>query len=211
MTRKSKFALIGAGTAVVAILFFARGCERLVERTVSFPAPLGNVDFENFSVLAPLTTPIQEIRIQVEQIPDIAQLLDLRVFGEFQPEMTDAELAARFGKPQRTYTDDFGSTWSEYSTPLGYVRIGYDRRTSSAGQDENRAEGRRALQAYTDRPPDQVFRAPLLSVVRTAEQMARRADYRQFHVFDSKKDLVLEFWVRNDRIDHIELFKHVDR
>jgi len=119
---------------------------------------------------------------------------------------------AQFGKPTQTRTDDFGGTWSTYSTPLGYVEIGLDRRTSPTGDDDkNPVPGRRSLQAYTDKPPREIFRPPFLSVIRAAEQMTPRADYREFSFFDSNKDLVLFIWLKDGCIDHLELFKHIDR
>ncbi len=126
--------------------------------------------------------------------------------------MTDKDVVAGFGEPIQTWTDDFGGTWAKYPTPLGYVQIGRDRRTSPTDDDQKGpVPGRRSLQAYTDKAPSEVFRSPFLDVLYRAEKMTPRAEDREFIIFDSANDLILDVWVRDGRIDRLELFKHVDR
>ncbi len=117
MTRRSKTALVCLGIVALVILYFVYGCERTDDETVSLPPPLGNVEFDSFSVLEWLTSPSQEIKIRLKQQSDIEQLVDL--------------------------------------TP--------------------------------------------------------RADGREFSFFDSENELILDVWMREGGIDHMELFKHVDR
>src|SRR5260370_23919864 len=96
MTRRSKIILTGFGAIVLVILFFVHGCEHIENTTISFPPPLGNVEFHSFSVLEWVTSPSQEINIRLKQQSHVKSLLDLRVFGDFQPEMTDELVVARF-------------------------------------------------------------------------------------------------------------------
>jgi len=212
MTRRFKTALISLGAVVLVLLFFVHGCEHMEEETISFAPPVGNVEFESFSILEWVTSPHQEIRIRLKQPSDIMQLLDLRVFGDFQPEMTDEDAITRFGKPLQTRADDFGGSWSKYPTPLGYVEIGVDRRTSPTDDGEKSPPpGRRSLQGRTDKAPDEIFCQPLLEVVRKAQKMTPRAEDRELSIFDSEHNLILDIWMKNGRIDHMELFRHIDR
>ncbi len=213
MTRRSKTTVIGLGSVVLLVLYFVYGCEHMVDETASFPPPLGDIEFHSFSALQWLTIPSQEIKIRLKQQADIKHLIDLRVFGNFQPEMTNEEIVAQFGAPIQTWTDKFGGTWVKYSTPLGYVQIGSDRRTSPTDDDDRKGPvpGRRSLQAYTDKAPINVFRRPFLDVLQRAEKITPRASDREFIIFDSTNDLLLDAWVRNGRIDHLEVFKHIDR
>lgn len=211
MTRRSKIALVSLATVVLVLLFFVHGCEHVVDQTLSFRPPLENVAFHSFSVLEWITTPHQEMRIQLQQQSDVRQLVDLRVFGDFQPEMTDEIVVKKFGKPEQTRTDDFGSTWTRYSTPLGYVELGLDRRTSSTDDDKSPAPGRRSLRGYTARPASEIFRPPLLEVLHQAERMTPRADAREFNFFNAENRLVMDIWVKKGQVEHMELFQHVDR
>ena len=70
--------------------------------------------------------------------------------------------------------------------------------------------GRRSLQAFTDKPLDAVFRAPLLDVMRKAATMTPRADERELSIFDSKHGLILDMWMKDGRIEGMELFRSVD-
>jgi hypothetical protein len=213
MTRWSNTVLFGLGTFILAILYFAYGCEHTDDKTVSLPPPLGDVEFHSFSLLQWITSPTQEVKIRLKQQSDIKQLLDLRVFGNFQPEMTDEDAVAQFGEPVQRWTDNFGGTWAKYSTPLGYVQIGRDRRTSPTDDNDQKGPvpGRRSLQAYTDRAPSEVFSSPFLDVFKRAEKIAPRAEDREFSIFDSANHLLLDAWVRNGRLDRLELFEHVKR
>jgi hypothetical protein len=213
MTRKSCIALISLGAVVLAVLYFVYGCDYVHNVTVSFPSPLENVDFHSYSTLRWVTAPSQRIMIHLKQQSDIKQLVDLRVFGDFQPEITDDSAVAQFGKPIQTRTDDFGGTWSRYSTPFGYVEIGLDRRTSLSADDDGKgpAQGRRSLQAHTDYPPSKVFGSPLLAVLHRAERITPRAEDRDIDFFNSENRLVLNILIKNGRISHMELFRHVDR
>ena len=212
MTRRSKIILTGFGAIVLVILFFVHGCEHIENTTISFPPPLGNVEFHSFSVLEWVTSPSQEINIRLKQQSDVKSLLDLRVFGDFQPEMTDEVVIARFGKPQQTRADNFGGSWSRYPTPLGYVEIGVDRRTSPTDDDEKSPPpGRRSVQAHTDKPLDEIFLPLLVDVVRKAQKMTPRAEARELSIFDLEHKLILDMWMKNGRIDHMELFRHIDR
>jgi hypothetical protein len=177
---------------------------------VSFPPPLENVAFHSFSVLEWITTPHQEMRIQLQQQSDVRQLVDLRIFGDFQPEMTDEIVAKKFGKPEQTRTDDFGGTWTRYPTPLGYVELGLDRRTSST-DDKIPAPGRRSLRGYTTRPASEIFRPPLLEVLHQSERMTPRADVREFNFFNTANRLVMDIRIKKGQVEHMELFQHVDR
>jgi hypothetical protein len=127
--------------------------------------------------------------------------------------MSDADATARFGEPNQTRTDNFGGTWSRYSTPLGYVELGRDRRTSPTDDDDDKSPvpGRRSLQAHTDKPLNEIIRPPLLDVLRHAEKLTPRADNRELYIFDSEHRLIFGAWVKEGRINYIELFKHVDR
>jgi hypothetical protein len=196
---------------VFVLLMFAHGCEHVVDQTVSFPPPLGNVALHSFSVLEWITTPHQEIRIELQQQSDVGQLVDLRVFGDFQPEMTEEIAVKKFGKPERTRTDDFGGDWTRYATPLGYVELGLDRRTSSTDDDKGPSPGRRSLRGYTRRPTSEIFRPPLLEVLHQAEKMIPRADAREFNFFNAENRLIMDIWVKKGQVEHMELFQHVDR
>lgn len=212
MTRRSKTTLICLGAIVLVILFFVHGCEQTEDKTISFSPPLGNVEFHSFSVLEWVTSPSQEINIRLKQESDVKSLLDLRVFGDIQPEMTDEVIIARFGKPREIRADNFGGSWSRYPTPLGYVEIGVDRRTSPTYDDEKGPPpGRRSLQAHTDKALDEILLPPLIDVVRKAQKMTPRAGARELSIFDLEHKLILEIWMKNGRIDHLELLRHIDR
>jgi hypothetical protein len=213
MSRKSKIVLISLGTVVLLLLFFVHGCDHIVEETLSFPPPLENVTVHTFASLEWVTSPSQRIGIHLKQQSDIKQLVDLRIFGDFQPEMTDEAVTAQFGQPVQTRTDDFGGTWSRYSTRLGYVEIGFDRRTSLSDDDDNKGRvlGRRSLRAYTEKSPSEVFRSPLLDLLRHAEKMTPRAEEREVDFFNSEHRLILDISVKKGRIEHMELFRHVER
>ena len=214
MTRRSlKIVLTSLGAGALALLFFVHGCERVDSQTILFPPPLGNVTFESFSVLLWVTIPSQEVRIQLNKLAEVNQLVELRVFGDFQPEMTNEDVVARFGNPSQIRTDNFGGTWSKYVTPLGYVEVGHDRRTSAPVVDADKTPlpGRWSLQAFTDKPLSEILHPALLDVLSRAEKLTPRAEERELHVFDSHNELVLDIWLKKGRIDHMELFRHVDR
>lgn len=155
------------------LLFFVHGCEHTEDETISFAPPLGNVEFHCFSLLEWVKSPSQEVKIRLKQQSDTKSLLDLRVFGDFQPEMTDGDVIARFGKPLQTPADNFGGSWSRYPTPLGYIEIGIDRRTSPTDDDDEEGPppGRHSLRAYTDKAPNEIFRQPLLEVQNSASSI----------------------------------------
>jgi hypothetical protein len=213
MTRKFRIALINLGAVVSAVLYFVCGCDYVHNLTVAFPSPLENVDFHSYSTLRWVTAPSQRIKIHLKQQSDIKQLVDLRVFGDFQPEITDDSAVSQFGKPIQTRTDEFGGTWSRYSTPMGYAEIGVDRRTSLPADDDGKvsAPGRRSLQAHTDYSFDKVFAPPLLAVLHQAKKITPRAANRDIDFFNSENRLVLNILIKNGRISHMELFRHVDR
>ncbi|HXM95264.1 MAG TPA: hypothetical protein VOA64_13590 [Candidatus Dormibacteraeota bacterium] len=213
MSRRSKIVLTSFGTVVLLFLFFFHGCDHISEETLAFPPPLENVTVHTFATLEWVTRPSQRIGIHLKQQSDIKQLVDLRVFGDFQPEMTDETATAQFGKPVQTRTDDFGATWSRYSTPFGYVEIGLDRRTSLSDDDDNKGPvpGRRSLRAYTEKSPSKVFRSPLLDLLDQAEKKTPRAEDREVDFFNSEHRLILDVSVKKSRITHMELFRHVDR
>jgi hypothetical protein len=212
MTRKSSIALISLGALVLVVLYFVYGCEYVDNVTASFPSPLENVDFHSYSTLRWVTSPSQRVGIHLKLQSDIKRLVDLRAFGSFQPEMTDEDVVAQFGQPIQTWTDNFGGTWAKYSTLLGYVQIGCDRRTSLQ-DDHEKGPGpcRRSLQAFTDQSPSEIFRSSFLDVLDRAEKMAPRADYRDIDFFDSENRLVLNVFIKRGHITHMELFRRVDR
>src|SRR5262249_18829613 len=158
-----------------------------------------------------VTSPVQDIKIQLQQQSNVEQLVDLRVFGDFQPNMTDEELIARFGQPSQRWTDNFGGTWSTYRRPFGYVEIGLDRRTSPTDDDKSTVPGRHSLQGFTDKPAEAIFQAPLRDVMRQAVSLTPNADEREISVFDSKHELLLDIWMKRGRIERMELFKALDR
>ena len=127
--------------------------------------------------------------------------------------MTDEAVTAQFGNLLQTRTDDFGGAWSRYATPLGYVEIGLDRRTSLSDDDNNKGPvpGRRSLRAYTEKPPSEVFRSPLLDLLHRVEKMTPRAENREVDFFNSERRLILDVSVKKSQITHMELFRHVDR
>ena len=212
MTRRSKYATSSLAAVAFFVLLYVHGCEHEENALVSFPPPVGTVEFHSFWVLEWVTSPSQDIRIRLQQQSDLKQLIDLRAFGNFQPDMSDKEVLARFGKPSQAGTDNFGGTWSRYTTPLGYVEIGVDRRTSATDDDDKSpVPGRHSLQAFTDKPPDAIFRAPLLDVMHKAATMTPRADEREFSIFDSQHELILDVWMKDGRIERMELFRPVDR
>jgi hypothetical protein len=213
MTRRSTLAILSLAGVAIFSLLYVHGCEHEENASVTFSPPLGNVEFHSFWVFEWVTSPSQEITIRLQQQSDLKQLIDLRVFGDFRSDMSDKEVLARFGEPSQTRTDTFGGTWSRYTTALGYVEIGVDRRTSPTDDDDDKSPvpGRRSLQAFTDKPLNAIFRAPLLDVMRQATTMSPRADERELSVFDSKHGLILVMWMKGGRIERMELFKPVDR
>ncbi|HTQ61615.1 MAG TPA: hypothetical protein VMI32_15440 [Candidatus Solibacter sp.] len=212
MTRRSKYAISSLAAVTLFMLLYVHGCEHEENASIAFPPPVGNVEFHSFWGFEWVTSPSQEIYIRLQQQSDLKQLIDLRIFGNFQPDMSDKEVLARFGEPSQTRTDNFGGTWSKYTTPLGYVEIGVDRRTSPTDDDDKiPVPGRRSLQAFTDKPPDAIIRPPLLDVMRQAATMTPRADEREFSIFDSQHGLILGMWMKDGRIERMELFKPIDR
>jgi len=213
MTPRSKTVLIGLGATILLLVFFVRGCDHITEETLALSPPLENVTIHTFASLEWVARPTQRIGIHLRQQSEINQLLDLRVFGDFQPEMTDEDVVSRFGNPSQRSTDKFGGTWSRYSTPLGYVEIGLDRRTSVSGDDDSRTPlpGRRSLRAYTDRPLSEIFRPSLLDVIRRAEKIAPRAESREIDFFNPEDRLAMDISIKEGQIVRLELFRHVDR
>ena len=212
MTRRSKFTILSLAAVAIFVLLYVHGCEHEENASVRFPPPLGDVEFRSFWLLEWVTSPHQDITIRLQQQADVKQLIDLRVFGNFQPDMSDKEVLARFGEPSQTRTDNFGGMSSRYMTPLGYVEIGLDRRTSPTDDDDKSpVPGRHSLQSFTEKPPDAIFRAPLLDVMRQAVTMTPRADEREVSIFDSRHELILDIWMKGGRIERMELFKPVDR
>ena len=212
MSRKSKIGVSSMAVIAILILLYVHGCEHEENASISFPPPLGNVEFRSFWILEWVTSPLQDITIRLQQDSDLKQLVDLRVFGNLQPDMSDEEVIASFGEPTQRWTDDFGGTWSSYPTPFGYVKIGLDRRTSPTDDgDKGPIPGRHSLQAFTDKPPEVVFRPLLVEVLRRAMKLTPRADAREFSVFDFGHNLLLDVWVKDARIERMELFKSVDR
>jgi hypothetical protein len=41
--------------------------------------------------------------------------------------------------------------------------------------------------------------------------MTPRADEREPGIFDSKKELILDVWMKGGQIERMELFRHMDR
>ena len=212
MIRRSKYAISGLAAFALFVLFYVHGCEHEENASVTFPPLLGSVEFHSFWALEWVTRPSRTITIRLQQQSDLKQLIDLRIFGNFQPGMSDEEVLTRFGEPSQTRTDNFGGTWSRYTTALGYVEIGVDRRTSPTDDDDKSSvPGRRSLQAFKDKPLDAIFRAPMVDVMRKAVTMTPVADEREVSIFDSKHGLILDMWMKDDRIERIELFKPADR
>jgi hypothetical protein len=77
--------------------------------------------------------------------------------------------------------------------------------------DKSPVPGRHSLQAFTDKPPDTIFRAPLHDVMRRATTITPHADERELSIFDSKHEPILDLWMKGGRIERTELFKPVDR
>lgn len=199
--------LVCCGLAVLG----QTGCDRTEERSIPGTSPIQVTTVTRFVAVPWISTPLQTVRIQVRDNDDLAALIDMRIFGGFQPEMTDEQAIARFGKPALTRTDEFGGTWARYPTPLGYVELGEDRRTSPADDEDskNAALGRRSLRAYTSRRPSEVFQPPLLSVIQTAEQITPKAS-REFWIFNQSGQLILDTWLNSGKIESLELFRHVN-
>ena len=186
------------------LLLSANGCDHISEQAIAFPAPVGKVEFHSYAVIEGITKPTQRIGIHVASRDEVKQLVDLEVFGKLKPEMTVDAVVAQFGRPSETRGDDFGGTWSKYSTDFGYVEIGLDRQTSD---EKESIAGRRSLRAYpvSGRP---VLLSPLLEVLRTAEKITPRADAREIVIYDVEQDLLMQILLRNDHVDRVELFRH---
>ena len=108
----------------------------------------------------------QSTELHVAERFGLGDILDMGVFGGFQPEMTLEQATAKFGPPPRTRTDSHGTSWYEYSTPKSRVEIGIE----TAGSVEGSGIIGWRLHAFPQqRQIRSVFRAPALPHVSSQE------------------------------------------
>ncbi len=197
--------------SLIGLSVWLLGCDRVAEQRASFASPVGDVTFHSFSTIQWVTSPTQRVNIRVKETKNVEKLVDFRLFGDFQPELTDDQVTAQFGAPTQKHTDDFGGMWWRYSTPLGYLEIGTDLRTSTSDDDKSPVLGRRSLRAYTDEPADAVLLSPLRDVVREAKKITPRADHREINMFDAENRLLVQIILKGSRLTSAELFVHINR
>lgn len=124
--------------ACFLVFFLVLSCDRVEEKSLSGVAPIESANIQTFSMVAWLSTPRQQVRIHVAKASAVGQLIDLRVFGGFQIEMTDVTVAEQFGKPVQTRTDAFGGTWAMWKSD---AIVGRRRHKTTRGTNRYHAVG----------------------------------------------------------------------
>ena len=195
------------------LTIFFLGCERSEERALPAAFPLTKVSVRAFTPFVGISSWSQTVTLYVAKGTEISSLVDLRVFGELQPGATAEQAEARFGKPNQTRTDNFGTTWYTYQTPLGHAEIGCDKRTSptDGGKEGTNAPCWWALYAYTDQPLSSIFREPVLSQLHAAEQMRSKVGDRSIELVDPEGHPILQAWIKQGRLSTMRLYAHLDR
>lgn len=205
---------LGIFACLVALsTIFVTGCERSEEKTLPAAPPLTKVTVRSFMPFRGVSSWSQTITVYVAKAEEVPNLVDLRAFGDLQPGTTAERAESRWGKPNRTRTDEFGATWYSYQTPLGHAEVGCDKRTSPihGSKEAPNVPCWWTLYAYTDKPASSIFREPVLSQLRIAEGLRPEASERSIELVDGDGDPILQAWLKQDRLLRMRLYQRLNR
>src|SRR5215813_75489 len=196
----------------VFLTLLTAGCERSEERDLQVVPPFIKVSVRNFTPFAGISKWTQTVTMQISRDADLRNLVDLRVFGELQPGVTAQQVETRFGKPSETRTDEFGTVWYSYKTELGQAEVGCEKATSPAqgGKEVVNPPCWWDLYAYTEQPVSNILKEPVLSRLRTAEQIRSKVSNRTLEFLDQAGQPILLVWLERERISKMRLLRHVE-